>query len=31
MSFNTPEQIIAGMKILVDSGCVNLLNKGDQK
>jgi putative hydrolase of the HAD superfamily len=25
MSFNSPEQIKAGMKILVDSGCVNLI------
>jgi FMN phosphatase YigB (HAD superfamily)/sugar phosphate isomerase/epimerase len=25
MSFNTPEQIKAGMKILVDTGCVNII------
>ncbi len=26
MNFNTPEQIKAGMQVLVDSGCVNLIN-----
>jgi sugar phosphate isomerase/epimerase len=27
MSFNTPEQIKAGMKILIETGCVSLINK----